>query len=250
MFDDFFTYQPLGDRPVARIPRIGGAFLGRKEASNKAKPFWGWHDVLTQKKKVLATGQWGLDPAYSVSHNLLFPESDPFALDYVFNPYLAVKEDTPAVSGSARKVPASPASAMIGAVQQRGSMDMARPSDSRSLSLPEIMYRKKGDFNPKTKEGRLDLRLVVDGQIEVLIQGDHIRYQTASGRPPQDDGTEMTQPLPTASLKSFEFDKKDGRGSIRLLEKPGPANNYTARIQIDDPKGGEDRYYVRFTWHR
>ncbi len=259
MFDDFFTYQPLGDRPTTRIPHISGAFLGRKEASNKAKPFWGWHDVTTQKKKVLATGQWGLDPAYSVSHNLRFPESEPFSLDYVFNPYLAVNKVPLTGSGTAGTVSAPTSNAVREAVQQRKSLEMARPSsapsvirssDASSSSLPEIVFRKKGNFNPESKEGRLDLRLVVDGQIELLIQGDHIRYQTTTGRPPQDDGTEMTQPLPTTSLKSFEFDKKDGRGSVQLLEKPGPANNYTARIRIDDPKGGEDSYYVRFTWRR
>ena len=89
-FDEFFTYQPRGGRPSAVFPTIPGSFLGRKEASNKAKPFWGWHDNLTLKKNVLAVGQWGLDPAYAVSHDLQFPESERFSLDYVYNPYLNV----------------------------------------------------------------------------------------------------------------------------------------------------------------
>src|SRR3990172_2982658 len=42
MFDEYFIYQPLGGRPQTRIISIPGSFLGRKEASNKAKPFWGW----------------------------------------------------------------------------------------------------------------------------------------------------------------------------------------------------------------
>jgi len=87
-FDDHFTYQPLGGRPRASLDPIGGAFLGRTNASNSAKPFWGWHDNRTNRRDVLAVGQWGLDPAYSVSRNLSFP--DPFSTDYLFNPYLAL----------------------------------------------------------------------------------------------------------------------------------------------------------------
>ena len=51
-----------------------------------AKPFWGWHDDDTHDGKVLARGQWALDPAYGVSRNLTLP--GPVSLDYTFNPYL------------------------------------------------------------------------------------------------------------------------------------------------------------------
>ena len=59
-----------------------------------AKPFWGWHDNETRDKKVLATGQWALDPAYAVTRNLTLP--GPVSLRYTFNPYLLDPE-----SGSA-----------------------------------------------------------------------------------------------------------------------------------------------------
>jgi hypothetical protein len=86
MFDDYFRYEPKGSRPTPGYTQIAGAFFGKEHGQNKAKPFWGWHDMRTRKKNVLATGQWGLDPAYSVYQNLRMPE--PFSLDYVFNPYL------------------------------------------------------------------------------------------------------------------------------------------------------------------
>jgi hypothetical protein len=89
-FDVFATYQPAGRRPAMKIASIGTCFLGRKHAPNKAKPFWGWHDRATQKKKVLSSGQWALDPAYAVSQNLRFPAGMPFALDYIDNPYLGI----------------------------------------------------------------------------------------------------------------------------------------------------------------
>ncbi len=89
-FDEFFVYRPVGGRPGVPFRMIAGAFLGRKEAPNKARPFWGWFDTLTRKRRILADGQWGLDPAYAVSRNLRFPE--PFSLEYVFNPYLGIGE--------------------------------------------------------------------------------------------------------------------------------------------------------------
>jgi hypothetical protein len=86
MFDDYYQYVAYGGRPVTSQRQIAGCFLGRMHSSNKAKPFWGWHDVRTNKKNVIAPGQWGLDPAYSVAQNLRIP--GPFSLDYIYNPYL------------------------------------------------------------------------------------------------------------------------------------------------------------------
>lgn len=92
MFDDFFSYSPVGGRPGTALARIPSAFLGRKEAANKARPFWGWFDSLTKKRQVLADGQWGLDPAYAVSRNLTFPADEEFSLEYIYNPYLGIDQ--------------------------------------------------------------------------------------------------------------------------------------------------------------
>jgi hypothetical protein len=87
-FDNFYVYEPFGNRPQANAKYISGAFLGKTAAKNQAKPFWAWFDRKTKDKKVLNTGQWALDPAYSVSMNLKFPENLPVSLEYIFNPYL------------------------------------------------------------------------------------------------------------------------------------------------------------------
>ncbi|MBI1354910.1 MAG: hypothetical protein GC160_11235 [Acidobacteria bacterium] len=87
-FDAYYRYVPAGGRPLTRYQEIAGSFWGRTESENKAKPFWGWHDNRTRKKGVLATGQWGLDPAYAVSRDLRFEE--PVSTQYIFNPYLGI----------------------------------------------------------------------------------------------------------------------------------------------------------------
>jgi hypothetical protein len=94
-FDEYYTYIPQGNRPRAKYQQIAGSFLGREQSSNKAKPFWGWHDNRTRKRDAIATGQWALDPAYSVSKNLRIPGR--FSLDYVYNPYLGIGTPPPAM---------------------------------------------------------------------------------------------------------------------------------------------------------
>lgn len=87
-FEKFYVYEPFGNRPRASAPFISGAFHGRIASENMAKPFWAWADGKTRKKKLLNTGQWALDPAYSISVSLNFPNNLPVSLDYIFNPYL------------------------------------------------------------------------------------------------------------------------------------------------------------------
>jgi hypothetical protein len=89
LFDAAFDYQPFGNRPGAGT-RYMGSFWGRKQSANKAKPFWGWHDERTRRGKVLNTGQWALDPAYSVTKNITWPAAMPVELDYIYNPYLEI----------------------------------------------------------------------------------------------------------------------------------------------------------------
>jgi len=87
-FDAYFSYLPARGRPGAACRSIGGTFYGRKESANKAKPFWGWHDNATKKKKILGDGQWALDPAFAIQQSLRFPYDRPVSTNYLFNPYL------------------------------------------------------------------------------------------------------------------------------------------------------------------
>jgi hypothetical protein len=102
-FDEYSSYNPVNGRPSTSCVSLGKAFYGRKESSNKAKPFWGWHDNSTRKRGVLADGQWGLDPAYAVSTNLTFPAKTSFSRDYVYNPFLVI---APQVAGGEDRSPA------------------------------------------------------------------------------------------------------------------------------------------------
>ena len=238
-FAAYYTYQPMGGRPRPAAPQIAGAFLGRKMGSNKAKPFWGWHDERTRKKKVLSTGQWGLDPAYSVSQNLKMPK--PFSLTYLFNPYLGVGQPDSSGPGSetAVSVPAVP---------------MAPTGDSQQAGLPGTRLSPTEDTpasNRDKNEGNLDFQGRIDGTVIFRIRGEEVFVETVSGRPVGVKRLSFSQPLPrTPPLSRVELRKGDGRGKITLLEHPWEGNQFVAVIRISDPKGGDDNYRFQLKWRR
>ena len=241
-FDAFYAYQPYGGRPRPKQARIAGSFLGRKHGSNKAKPFWGWHDNRTRKRKVVATGQWGLDPAYSVSRNLRFPGR--FSQQYIYNPYLGIGSPR-ALDAVSSPVPARSAPRARSSDPERvaGGQSGWNSPDLKSFPAPPSK-----DYNTSAKQGQFDIRMHVDGEVDFFVRADTIRYRVLNGRLPEDDGSEHSQPIPRTTFRRFELEKKDGRGQITLVESPSAANNFTARFKISDPKGSDDRYHARLRW--
>jgi len=97
-------------------------------------------------------------------------------------------------------------------------------------------------------KGQCDIRLQVDNEVEVAVYRDTVSIRTISGRDARDDGSECNAPLPDRDLRDFNFEVKDSRGDIRLLEPPDRRNRFTAIVRIRDSSGGEGRYHFRLTW--
>lgn len=97
-------------------------------------------------------------------------------------------------------------------------------------------------------KGQCDIRLQVDGQVEVAVRGDMVSIRTISGRDARDDGSECNEPLPERGYRDFDFEVKDSRNEIRLLAEPSPRNDNTAMIAIRDSSGGFGRYHFRLSW--
>jgi hypothetical protein len=97
-------------------------------------------------------------------------------------------------------------------------------------------------------KGQCDIRLQVDGEVEVSIRGDMAYIRTISGRDARDDGSECNEPLPGRAPDGFGFEVRDSRGEIRMLSEPSGRNGHSAIVRIRDNAGGEGRYHFRITW--
>lgn len=253
MFDAFQPYQPFGGRPGVKYPRIGTTFWGRKESSNKAKPFWGWHDNNTLKNKILAVGQWALDPAYSVSRELTFPASMKFSLDYTHNPYLGIGDANVTPAGSTltqSPVVISPGTPAIGAPSTTETSQPASilPNLTPAASTPDPAPATPSI--PEIREGWIEVEAVVDGSAVFHFWGRDATPEVLSGQPIKDQKVQVNAPLPEAGSFSCALEKKSGRGEVKLVDQPSEANGFTANVRIDDPSKGAGKYVFRLKWTR
>ena len=104
------------------------------------------------------------------------------------------------------------------------------------------------NYDPRTQDGRFDLRAHVDGEAVFFLREGEVRFRTLTGRPPVDAGSEYRKEIPRGELYGIRLDQRDGRGSMWIEEEPSRRNDWTMVVRVSDPKGGEDRYHARITW--
>jgi len=97
-------------------------------------------------------------------------------------------------------------------------------------------------------KGQCDIRLQVDNEVEVQVQGDMVVARTISGRDARDDGSECNEPLPTRDVGGVNFEVLDRRGDIAMIAEPSGRNGYRAMVRIRDNGSGEGRYHFRLSW--
>ena len=97
-------------------------------------------------------------------------------------------------------------------------------------------------------KGQCDIRLQVDGQVEVAVRGDMVIIHTISGQDARDDGSECNFPLPGREVRGFNFQAIESRNEMRLAEPPSGHNDFAAMVQIRDSSGGFGRYRFRLSW--
>src|SRR5689334_8348797 len=97
-------------------------------------------------------------------------------------------------------------------------------------------------------KGQCDIRLQVDGEVEVSVRRDTVYIRTISGRDAYDDGSECNAPLPDRDVGSIGFEVKESRNEIRLLAEPERRNDFAAVVRIRDSSGGQGRYHFRLSW--
>ncbi|MBL8179921.1 MAG: hypothetical protein JNK48_34895 [Bryobacterales bacterium] len=237
MFDEFGPYEPFGGRPKAKVARMGKTFLGRKESSNKAKPFWGWHDNKTLKAKVLNAGQWGLDPAYAVTQGLRFPASMQFSLDYTYNPYLGIGDEG---AGPAQSVVITPGTPSVGAP--------GNPANPANPEKPAVV--EAAAVAAEVKEGWVEVEATVDASVVFHLWEKDVTPEVLAGGPVKDQKISASGPIPAGSGVTWSVEKKTGRGTVKIVEEPSAGNGNTLKVRVDDTKGGAARHVFRVTWKR
>lgn len=90
--------------------------------------------------------------------------------------------------------------------------------------------------------GRVDIRaniILRGGTIrseDVNGSGLQVRYQNINGVIPRRGATIIAR-------------KRNGRGTVLVIQRPNRSNDYTAIVQVYDPKGGADDYQVEINWN-
>lgn len=97
-------------------------------------------------------------------------------------------------------------------------------------------------------KGQCDIRLQVDGEVEVSVYRDTVSIRTISGRDAYDDGSECNAPVPDRDVEGFGFDVREKRNDLQLLAEPSRRNNFATIVRIRDGSGGQGRYHFRITW--
>jgi hypothetical protein len=128
--------------------------------------------------------------------------------------------------------------------------------------------------NIASAEGGVRIRTLIDGADVIRIDGSRLWFQHRSYKKPGvvKDGVEPTiingkewlphwqdaqslpftlpVALPTGVPVDLSIALKEGRGPVRIIEHPSPANGFQIAILIDDRESGADWYEFVLHWKR
>ena len=110
-----------------------------------------------------------------------------------------------------------------------------------------------GNLNAvKAQSGSMEWRGTVDDRVQVVIRGRSATVNTISGSSYNDDRSNFNGGggrWVNGSNYHASVNKQNGRGKVRIVQQPNRRNNYTTIVEVDDSKGGADRYRFRVTWN-
>ena len=95
--------------------------------------------------------------------------------------------------------------------------------------------------------GKVTWKGRVDQTVSIRIQGDAVESVDVTGSGMSQVTYDMDGYL-AARPGTVRVNKKDGRGSVYVLEQPSARNDYTAIIRVFDERGGDDKYELEIEW--
>lgn len=126
--------------------------------------------------------------------------------------------------------------------------DMGRTLDEVSRELGASRGRSEDYQQPVDRiTGRMRWRGAVDDTVQIFVQGSNSNARAARGAQVTNPYFNFTSPLPRRAVM-VELKKLKGRGAVEIIQQPSRDNDFTAVIQILDPKGGSDEYEFEIVW--
>ncbi len=101
--------------------------------------------------------------------------------------------------------------------------------------------------SPEAQEGRVFWRGTVDDRVRLTISGSKLVTETVSGREFPDGVFSFTAALPEQPVV-VAINKREGRGTATVTQQPTDENDFTAVVEIHDPRGGEHEYQLDIHW--
>jgi hypothetical protein len=99
-----------------------------------------------------------------------------------------------------------------------------------------------------SRAGSVRWRGRVDDVVQLEVRGAAITERTISGSSFNNGRYTFTSPLPRREA-SLTLDRRKARGQVEIIERPSPANGYTAVIEIRDTQGGAADYEFDLRWN-
>ncbi len=87
----------------------------------------------------------------------------------------------------------------------------------------------------------------VDDRVNIMVRGNTLWVEDVSGNGVQTAYQNVSGSLPRRGTV-VTAQRRGGRGSVTVIQQPDRSNNFTAIIQVSDPKGGADNYKVDISW--
>jgi hypothetical protein len=87
----------------------------------------------------------------------------------------------------------------------------------------------------------------VDETEIISVHGDQIHDRDVRGKGVNNEDVDFNGRLPRGPYTVFLRDW-DGRGDVRVIQQPGPDNDFTAAVRIHDPQPGQGHYHFTLVW--
>lgn len=104
-----------------------------------------------------------------------------------------------------------------------------------------------GNRDDRPTTGRVFWRGMVDHHLALVIRGSTLETRLLSGKSYPEGTYSFTTPFPNREV-TVEVNKTKGRGTVRVVQQPSPANDFTTVIEIKDSDGGAKEYQLDIFW--